>query len=107
MHDDETAKLWRGFFAYSHYDGVRSWPYPDSERAALTRLKRLGNRPQFICSEDANASETGNYLKPFLPDANLTFTSTGFRNHNDARALRPGPSRNLLGQWLAKVEAAS
>ena len=107
LHDDETAKLWRGFFAYSHYDGVRSWPYPGSDRAsALTRLKRLGNRPQFTCGEDANASETEKYLKPLLPDANLTFTSTGFRNHNDAWTLRPSPARDLARQWLAKVTAA-
>ena len=107
LHDDETVKLWRGFFAYSHYDGVRSWPYPGSDRAsALTRLKRLGTRPQFICGEGANASETEKYLKPLLPDANLTFTSTGFRNHNDAWTLRPSPARDLARQWLAKVAAA-
>ena len=106
LHDDETAKLWRGFFAYSHYDGVRFWPYPGSDRAsALTRLKRLGNRPQFICGEDANAAETEKYLKPLLPDANLTFTSTGFRNHNDAWTLRPSPARDLARQWLAKITA--
>ena len=52
LHDDETAKLWRGFIAYSHYDGVRKWPYPDSDRAsAAARLQRLGTRPQFICGE--------------------------------------------------------
>ena len=27
LHDDETAKLRRGFFCYSHYDGVKPWPY--------------------------------------------------------------------------------
>ena len=106
LHDDETAKLWRGFLAYSHYDGVRSWPYPGSDRAsALTRLKRLGNRPQFICGEDANAAETEKYLKPLLPDANLTFMSTGLRNHNDAWTLRPSPARDLARQWLAKITA--
>ena len=27
LHDDEISKLWRGFFCYSHYDGVReAWP---------------------------------------------------------------------------------
>ena len=104
LHDDETAKLWCGFFACSHYDGVRSWPYPAADKAsALTRLKRLGERPQFICGEDDNAVATEKYLKPLLPDAKLTFLSTGFRNHNDAWILRPSPAREQARQWLAKI----
>ena len=104
LHDDETAKLWCGFFAYSHYDGVHAWPYPGSDRAsALTRLQRLGSRPQFIGGEGGNAAETEKYLKPLLPDANLTFLSTGFRNHNDAWTLRPSPARDAARQWLTRV----
>src|SRR4029078_13548098 len=54
LRDDEIAALWRGFIPYSHYDGVRGWPYSDSDRAsALVRLKRLGNRPQFIIHENS------------------------------------------------------
>lgn len=108
LHDDETAKLWRGFFAYSHYDGVRQWPYPGSDRAAaLVRLQRLGNRPQFICGEGGNAAETEKYLRPLLPGAtNLTFLSTGFRNHNDAWTLRPSPARDAARRWLAEVTKA-
>jgi hypothetical protein len=34
LHDDETASLWRAFVCYSHYDGVRTWPYPGSDRAS-------------------------------------------------------------------------
>ena len=101
LHDDATARLWCGFLAYSHYDGVRPWPYPGSDRAAaLARLRRLGNRPQFICGEGGNAGETEQYLKPLLPDAKLTFASTGFRNHNDAWTLRPCPARAQARQWL-------
>lgn len=104
LHDDETARLWCGFFAYSHYDGVRQWPYPGSDRAAaLTRLQRLGSRPQFICGEGANAAETEKYLRPLLPDAKLTFISTGFRNHNDAWTLRPSPARDQARHWLAII----
>jgi hypothetical protein len=101
LHDDETAKLWCAFFAYSHYDGVKKWPYPGSDReSALARLKRLGNRPQFICGEGANAQETEQYLRPLLPSADLTFLSTGFRNHNDAWTLRPSPARDKAREWL-------
>lgn len=104
LHDDETAKLWRAFLAYSHYDGVKKWPYPGSDRAsALVRLQRLGNRPQFICGENTNAQETEKYLRPLLPNADLTILSTGFRNHNDAWTLRPSEARDKAREWLRRV----
>ena len=105
LHDDETTKLWRGFFAYSHYDGVRQWPYPGADRAsAFARLQRLAGRPQFICAEGGNAAETEAYLKPLLPGAtNLTYLSTGFRNHHDAWTLRPSLAREQARQWLAHI----
>jgi hypothetical protein len=107
LHDDETAKLWCAFFAYSHYDGVKKWPYPGSDReSALIRLKRLGNHPQFICGEGANAQETEAYLRPLLPNADLTFLSTGFRNHNDAWTLRPSPARDKAREWLRRVTSS-
>ncbi|MDP1586542.1 MAG: hypothetical protein Q8M07_02260 [Prosthecobacter sp.] len=107
LHDDETAKLWCGFLAYSHYDGVKKWPYPGSDReSALIRLKRLGNRPQFICGEGANAQETEAYLRPLLPNADLTFMSTGFRNHNDAWTLRPSPARDKVREWLKRITSS-
>jgi len=108
LYDDETAKLWCGFLSYSHYDGVKTWPYPGSDRAAaLVRLQRLGNRPQFICGESSNAQETEGYLRPLLPNADLTFLSTGFRNHNDAWTLRPSPVRDTAREWLRRVTAVS
>lgn len=104
LYDDETARLWRGFFAYSHYDGVKTWPYPRSDRAAaLSRLERLGSRPQFICGENTNAQETEKHLRPLLPKADLTFLGTGFRNHNDAWVLRPCEARDKAREWLKRV----
>ena len=108
LYDDETAKLWCGFLAYSHYDGVKTWPYPLSDReSALVRLKRLGNRPQFICGEGSNARGTEAYLRPLLPKADLTFLSTGFRNHYDAWTLRPSPAREKAREWLKRVVGGS
>lgn len=108
LYDDETARLWCGFLSYSHYDGVKPWPYPNSDRAsALVRLKRLAGRPQFICGENTNAQETEKYLRPLLPEADLTFMSTGFRNHNDAWTLRPSPARDKARAWLSKVVGVS
>jgi len=107
LHDDQTAKLWCAFLAYSHYDGVHKWPYPGSDReSALVRLKRLGNRPQFICGESTNAQETEAYLRPLLPSADLTFLSTGFRNHNDAWTLRPSTARDKAREWLKRVTSS-
>jgi len=107
LHDDETSKLWRAFFAYSHYDGVHQWPYPGSDReSALTRLQRLGNRPQFICGEGANAQQTEAYLRPLAPQADLTFLGTGFRNHNDAWTLRPCEAREKAREWLNRVTSS-
>jgi len=105
LHDDETAKLWCGFLAYSHYDGmIETWPYPGANRkSAEERLKRLGNRPQFICGKEANLIETEQYLKPLLPNAKLTFAAVGFRNHNDAWILRPSEARDRARKWIEEL----
>lgn len=111
LHDDEIAKLWRAFIPYSVYDGVRpNWPYPGADRAsALARLKRLGNRPQFICEEfsspDSTISmqRTREYLAATGFEGNFTFRSTGFRNHNDAWVLRKSAARTELREWLERV----
>ena len=101
LHDDKTAKLWRAFVPYSHYDGVRKWPYPDSDAgSAALRLKRLDGRPQFICGEKDQIEETRRYLGQNASKSNLTFASTGFRNHNDAWILRPSKTRQQLHEWL-------
>jgi len=104
LHDDETARLWRAFLAYSHYDGLRTWPYPGSDQAAaLVRLARLGNRPQFLCSEGGRPAEAQRYLAQHAPQGDFVFTGTGFRNHNDAWVLRPSPARELAREWLRRV----
>lgn len=104
LHDDATAKLWCGFVPYSHYDGVRQWPYPSADRAsALARLKRLGSRPQFICHESSGVEDTRRYLAEAMSGGNFTFVPTGFQNHNDAWALRPSEARTKLRAWLHKI----
>jgi len=106
LHDDETAGLWRAFVCYSQYDGVRSWPYPGSDRAsALVRLRRLAGRPQFICGEATNADDTGRYLHDTgaMELGAFTVVCTGFRNHNDAWILRPSECRTQLREWLDRV----
>ena len=103
LYDDETSQLWRAFVPYSHYDGVRKWPYPASDpESATIRLARLAGRPQFIISERNYATETQRYLMP-LNQTHQTFATTGFRNHNDQWILRPGPARDQLRAWLREI----
>ena len=107
LYDDEVARLWAAIIPYSHYDGVfERWGYPAADRpSALARLKRLGDRPQFICHEaHGNAamslSATRQYLKSTAQEGDFTFQPTGFRNHNDAWVLRPSAARKALRRWL-------
>ena len=104
LHDDEIAALWRGFFCYSHYDGVlQHWPYAGADRAsALTRLRRLAGRPQFICQENS-VQATRQYLESTKVKGDFTFRETGFRNHNDGWLLRPSPAREAAREWLGRV----
>ncbi len=103
LHDDQIAKLWRAFIPYSHYDGVRTWPYPDSDSAsALARLKRLNGRPQFIIHENS-VQATNQYLTEVGIQGRFTFRTLEFRNHNDAWTLRDIPERREVRQWLKEA----
>lgn len=111
LHDDQVAKLWCGFIAYSHYDGVRRWPYPDSDReTAMKRLRRIGDRPQLICHETsqsgAGLSATRRFIESSGIDGDFTFLETGFVNHNDAWLLRPGRAREAARRWLAQFHVS-
>lgn len=106
LSSDEAAGLWKAAVCFSHYDGVREWPFAKSDAAsALTRLQRLGNRPQFIISESAVAGpaqveQTRAYLEKTGVKGNWTFAETGFINHDDRWALRPSPARQQIREWL-------
>jgi len=109
LYDDEIAKLWRAIIPYSHYDGVNEhWGYPGADRqSALKRLRRLGDRQQFICQEGStgrtNLDATQKYLTGTRIKGRFTFQLTGFRNHNDAWLLRPSPARSELHKWLENI----
>lgn len=106
LHDDKIAKLWCGMVAYSHYDGVRDWGLPGTDKpAALLRLRRLGDRPQFICHETVVSTAGGlnatrAYLEASQITGEFTFAETGFRNHNDVWVLRDSECRTRLRAWL-------
>jgi hypothetical protein len=108
LHNEEIAGLWLAFIPYSHYDGViATWPYPGVDRAsALERLKRLDGRPVFVCQEGSIES-TRSYIESTGIQAPFTFQRIGFRNHNDAWALRDIPERRAVRRWLEGVLASS
>lgn len=113
LHDDEIAAIWRGFICYSHYDGVHGgWPFAGADKAsAKERLSRLKGRPQLICHEsDAgkpSLAATQSYLRASKIAGDFTFLETGFRNHNDAWALRLSPARLAAREWLSRVTGSS
>jgi hypothetical protein len=103
LHDDAIAQLWLAFVAHSHYDGVRAWDYPGSDRlSALERLNRLHGRPQFI-SHEASTDETETYLKTACPGGRFTFQALPYRNHTDSWVLRDIPERKTLREWVQTV----
>ncbi len=102
LHDDEIAKLWRGFICHSHYDGSRRWPGDGGEAAALERLKRLGNRPQWI-SHEVTTVATEKWLQSSGIKGDWTFVPMPFPNHSAAWVLRDLPERQRLRDWMARV----
>lgn len=103
LRDDSIAPLWRAFIVHSHYDGVRSWPYADSDRdSALMRLERLKGRPQFV-SHEGNVDATREFLEKSGAKGAFTFVSLPFLNHTDNWVLRPVPPRQQLRDWVKNV----
>ncbi|MEW6356572.1 MAG: hypothetical protein AB1696_09615 [Planctomycetota bacterium] len=103
LHDDEIAGLWLAFAPYSHYDGVREWSYPRSDRASvLERLARLRDRAVFVCQE-RGVEATRQYIESTGVKAPFTYQPIGFHNHNDAWVLRPVAERQALRTWLKQV----
>ena len=106
LHDDEVAKLWRAFIPYSHYDGVKTWPYPAGDAAsAIERMKRLNGRPTFVCQE-GSVEATRQFIAGSGVKAPFTFQAVPLRNHSDEWVLRESPARAALRAWLRAVTAS-
>ena len=103
LRNERIAALWRCMIVHSHYDGVRRWPYDDSdEAAALIRLKRLRGRPQFVTHEGSIA-DTDAYLKRAGAFENITRAAVPFLNHTGAWMLREVPTRDAVRKWLTRA----
>lgn len=103
LSDEATASLWCGFFCHSHYDGVLPWPYPDSDpSAAVRRLGRLNNRPQWI-SHEMDISKTEAFLKQSGVSGSFTLMPIPYPNHSAAWVLRQIPERTKAREWLRRT----
>ena len=103
LHDDAIAALWRGFFCHSHYDGVRSWPYAGSDRAAaVARLRRLGRRPQWI-SHELDVGPTRDFVEGSGVAGEFEFTAIPYPNHTAGWVLRDIPERARAREWLRRT----
>jgi hypothetical protein len=82
---------------------VNKWGYSGSDRnSAAKRLKRLGNRPQFV-SHESSVESTKEYLNSIYPSGNFTFQTLSFRNHTDSWVLRDIPERTAIRNWFNQV----
>ena len=108
--DDAIASMWTAAVCFSHYDGLRPWPFPQSSpEAARARLTRLGGRQQLIIAESRDESPSPalaairKHLASGHPGGAFTFLESGFVNHDDDWALRPCPARREARRWLGTV----
>jgi hypothetical protein len=103
LHDDKISKLWQGFFCHSHFDGVRAWPYPQSDStSAKERLQRVNGRAIWI-SHELSTAATQDYLSRSGVSVNTTFVPIPFPNHSAGWLLRDLPERAQARGWLAKL----
>jgi hypothetical protein len=102
LRDEATASLWKGLLAHDHFDGLRSWPYPESEtNVAVARLTRLGNIA--LCASGSTAKSVQSFFDLNHLKGNVTYISPAFRNHNDQWTLRDIPARVQARAWLSNV----
>ena len=103
LHNDEISSLWRGMICHSHYDGVRQWHYPNSDRnAARERLSRLKGRPQWI-SHESSVDAVREYLEIEPPPGDFTFRAMPFSEHTADWVLRDLPARREIRKWFRNL----
>lgn len=104
LHDDEIAQLWCGFFCHSHYEGEFKHPAPDQAQWP-GRLRRLGERPQFI-SQELSTQKTAAAIAASGITGNFTFVNLPFANHSARWVLCDVPLRQKARDWLEETVRA-
>lgn len=107
--DDEIAGLWKGMITHDHFDGDRTWPYPDSDRkSALTRLARLKGCPVLACGGGndflKNHPELAKVtiLRPPIAKIFKIPDGTVIHPHTDLWMHRESKYRKEARQWLSR-----
>ncbi|MFK8113081.1 MAG: hypothetical protein AB8B91_12815 [Rubripirellula sp.] len=105
--DDEIASLWKGMFTHDHFDGGRTWGYPESDRdSALARLARLNGRPvlasgggsDFMREHPDLAQIT--FLKPEIAKIFTIPEGKVINRHTDLWMHRDSKYREQARRWL-------
>jgi hypothetical protein len=107
--DDEIASFWKGMITHDHFDGQRTWDYPESDRkSALARLARLKGRPVLACGGG------NDFLRDHLDLAEITFLRPPVEKlfaipegkvihpHTDLWMHRESEYREQARQWLSR-----
>ena len=113
--DDQIASYWKGVFTHDHFDGQKTWRYPESDRdAALERLARLNGRPVLVCGQRASTVRD-EYLVNHLSLADFTFLDVPterifnipegpyIHSHTDLWMHRESTYREQARAWLRSV----
>lgn len=107
--DDEIAALWKGMITHDHFDGDRTWRYPDSDRnSAMLRLARLRGRPvlasgggtDFLRDHPGVAAVT--FLKPPIADLFTIPEGKVIHPHTDLWMHRDSAYRKQARDWLRR-----
>lgn len=105
--DEEIAGLWKGMFTHDHFDGQKTWGYPNSDRpSALTRLARWNGRPALLCGGGndflRDHPELGDFTWLRPPVAQLFTIPEGkvIHPHTDLWMHRDSVYREQARQWL-------
>lgn len=110
--DDEIAAFWKGMFTHDHFDGQKTWNYPESDRAsALVRLARLKGRPVLV------SGGSSSFLKEHLELADFSFLTVPveeifdipegkiIHRHTDLWMHRDSAYRDRVRRWLEEIVA--
>lgn len=105
--DDEIASLWKGMITHDHFDGDKTWNYPESDRrSALVRLARLNGRPVLACGAGTDFLRDHQDLAEFTflqPQVAKIFNipeGKVIHPHTDLWMHRKSEHRDQAREWL-------
>lgn len=110
--DDEIASLWKAMFTHDHFDGQRTWGYPDSDReSAIKRLTRLNGKAVLVSGQHGSKIKE-DFLIDHLELADFSFLDVPTKeifdipegpvvhSHTDLWMHRESPQRKDVRDWL-------